>query len=384
MRDRLGRREFIAAGVAGSVLTAGCAGGGSSDDSNGNGDGDGGSSADGSSSTGDSGTSTISITSFPVNVDGLTNTHIDRSGILGEELDEAGYDYEMQFTFEGPPQFVAGNTEVAHDISALEAARITQEQDMDLAVIARIQTAFMGMHVVPGGEYDPEVTGSVQASIDKAAEGNAGVGILGWGVGDVPPTQLVMQRLYDKDFFQDNSDFEVATSSPSAMPQLVVDGELAMGSFSATHGAADQLLNDELKPLYFGVDLMRENGWGTPPLSDVVTTQEFLENNREACAAIARALDRGTDWVYGDAIDEAPGDSELRDILIAETPEAAEYALRYHVEDGTKYSPESTTLWEDNSVTDEWVENTKRALRNAEEVDQLESGWDDRLEFVQF
>jgi ABC-type nitrate/sulfonate/bicarbonate transport system substrate-binding protein len=379
MRDRLSRRSFIATGVTGSVLTAGCVGGNSSGNGNG-----GTTSSNGDSSTSDSGTSTISITSFPVNVDGLTNTYIDNSGILGEELDEVGYDYEMQFTFEGPPQFVAGNTEVAHDISALEAARLTQEQDMDLAVIARIQTAFMGMHVVPGGPYDPEETGSIQATLDKAAEENASVGILGWGVGDVPPTQLVMQRLYDKAFFQDNSDFEVATSSPSAMPKLVVDGELAMGSFSATHGAASQLLNDELKPLYFGVDLLQENGWGTPPLSDVVTTQEFLENNREACAAIARALNRGTDWVYNDAIDEAPEDPELRDILIAEEPEAAEYALEYHIEDGTKYSPESTTLWEDNGVTDEWVENTKTALRNAEEVDQLESGWEDRLEFVQF
>jgi ABC-type nitrate/sulfonate/bicarbonate transport system substrate-binding protein len=371
MTEHLSRRGIISAGAAGLALTAGCLGGTRSTS---------GSSGEDTSSDG----STISITSFPLNVDGLTNYYIDDSGILEEELSSVGYEYDMQLTFEGPPQFVSGKTDVAHDISALEAARLTQEQDMDLAVLGRIQTAFMGMHVVPGSEWDPENTGSVQATLDKAADEGGKVGILGWGVGDVPPTQLLMERLWGKKFYQDETDFEVVTSQPSVMPKLIADGELAMGSISATHGAANELLNDELKPIYFGADMMRAQGWGTPPLSDVVTTQEFLEENRDACEAIVRALDRGTDWVHSEALDEVGGDSELQELLITQESAPAEYALQYHTEPGTKYSPDGPTLWEDNYVTDDWVEDTKTALRNAQEVDQLGSGWEDKLEFVTF
>jgi len=255
---------------------------------------------------------------------------------------------------------------------------------MDLAVFGRFQTAFMGMHVVPDSKWDITQSGSVQATMDMADEEDAKFGILGWGVGDVPPQQLILQRLYNKEFYQDNNDFEVITSKPAVMPKLIVDGDLTMGSISATHGAADQLLNDELKPLYFGADICRQQGWGTPPLSDLVTTQEFLGNNREACEAILRAVNRGTDWVFSDAVDEVPNDPDLRELMITENPDAAEYAVQYHTEPGTKYSPKGPTLWQNNNVTDGWIENTKKLLRNAEEVDQLESGWDDKLEMVQF
>jgi len=319
-----------------------------------------------------------------VNVDGLTNTHIDQSGKLGNELEKVGYDYDLQTTFDGPPLFVSGKTNVAHDISALEAARLTQEQDMQLVVLGRLQTAFMGMHIVQGSEWDPENTGGIQSTMDKATEQNAKVGILGWGVGDIPPTQLLMKRLWSKDFFRDASDFRVITTDPPVMPKLMLDGELSMGSTSATHGAASQLLNDEIKPLFFASDLVEEQGWGVPPLSDIVTRKEYYENNKEACKAIVEAVNRGTDWVYNKAINKVPQNSNLREILLAESPDAAEYALKYHVEQGTKYSPEQPTLWEENYVTDDWVERTKSLLRNAEDVDQLESGWEDKLEFARF
>lgn len=369
-RNPFGRRRFIKAAAAGAALTAGCTGGSQSGDSD-SGDSDG-------------GVDNLKITSFPLNVDGLTSVHIDRSGKLEEELDEVGVSHELQTTFEGPPLFVSGKTDVAFDISALEAARLTQEQDMDLAVFGRLQTAFMGMHVAPDSKWDITQSGSVQETMNIADDENAKIGILGWGVGDVPPQQLILQRLYGKAFYQDNTDFEVITSQPAVMPKLILDGELAMGSISATHGAADQLLNDELKPLYFGADICRQQGWGTPPLSDLVTTQEFLENNRETCEAILRAVNRGTDWVFSDAVNEVPDDPDLRELMITENPDAAEYAVRYHTEPGTKYSPKGPTLWENNAVTDDWVEDTKKLLRNAEDVDQLDSGWEDKLEFVQF
>lgn len=354
------RRQFIAgASVAATAGLAGCGQfGGGSDSEN-----------------------TVRIASFPLDVDGVVFDYIDTEGVLDEHLEGTGWDYEMTLTFEDVPQFVSNQADIA-GISELEAAQIGVEQEIDTSVIARRANSYWGWLVKTGGEYDPDNTGSVQATLDKVVEDDANIGIGGWGLGHIPADQIAFSEAYGLEMSEEGGDFNVVTAEIPAISQLVDQGDLAMGANAPSFGSAPYLLDDTLKPLFWELDKIDELGLGLPPLTGLVCRQSFLEENEEAVRAVFEATNEGYSWFYEQAVEDVPGNDDWMQMLAAENQEQAEYIVKWQKNDDVKYGTENIPRPKDITFTQDRIADSRDFLQRVQDVGFIPSGWQDYVEMV--
>lgn len=394
------RRTFLkAAGAAGVLGLAGCSGNdggdggdgsdgsdggsGGSDGGDGSGGSDGGDGGSGGSTGGD--LTEITFTNFPINLPGAIWEYLDnRTNILANEMESAGYTTNRKASFQGPSLFFSGQAQIATDLNSIEAARASINRDVDLRVLDRSMSTFLGLHTKAGSKYDPQETGGVQQSFEALMNDNARIGIFGWGVGDVPAYQIVASRMTDGVMSQDSNDYNVVTSDAAAIPKLIEQGDLAAGASSPTHGAGSRLKSGAVAPLIYPSDFFDQQDWGTPSLENAVTRASFLESDREACQALVRAYDQGTTWFAEKALDDIPGDDSYMEKLGVSDPAVAEYSIKWILGEDVKWQYETDTpkLYEDVSLTEDWVASNKQFLSTAEDINQVPSGWQDRVEFV--
>lgn len=326
---------------------------------------------------------TVNMVTFPLDVDGLVAQYIKNEGVMEEEMSNAGYDWELQMTFEGLPQFLSGNAQIA-GLGGIEAARLAIEREMNLVNFAVRSWMYLGMLVKTGSKWDPENTGSVEATIEKVASEGGKIGIGGWSFGNVPVDQIILEQGFDKEMAEGGGDVRVVTAELPSLPSLAAKGDVAMASSSPTHGAAGQLVNDELKPLYWGHDMLNSLGFGTPPLGGLGCRKEFYDQEPEAVEACLRAWNRGFNWFFENGLEEVPPDKDKRERLGTTSEEQARFAIPWvkHAE-GVKYRSRIPPRSKDIANNEEKTNQVMTFLEATENAGMLESGWDEYFEMIE-
>lgn len=324
---------------------------------------------------------TVTIASFPQDMDGVIFEHLDEEGILEDHLSDTGWDYELQLTFEDIPQFVSGEADIA-GVSELEAAQIGVEQEIPTTVFARRAQAYFGWLVEAGGPYDPDETGGVQESLDAIVDEGADIGIGSWGLGHVPADQIAFSEGYDLTMAEDGGDFSVVTAEIPAIPQLIEQGDLAMGANSPSHGAVGRLLDGTLKPLFWDHDKINELGLGLPPLTGLVSRQSFFEENEDVVRAVFDAANEGHSWFYEDGPDEIPPNGGFQELLGAENEDQAEYIVEWQQGGDVTHGTEEVPRLKEIGFTQDRINDAQDFLGRVEDIGFIPSGWEEYVEMV--
>ncbi len=291
------------------------------------------------------------------------------TNILADEMEAAGYQANVQRSWEGAPLFAAGGPDIS-TMSSLEAARIGAERDLDLAVFGRVAPLFKGMWVPRGGQYDPESTGGAQATIDAIAEDSATVGIGSWAGGEIPGYMAAFNTEFGYTFSQEQSDFNAITADYSAIPQLMLDGDLAIGDASPVHGIArhlDESGTPQHREVFNCAATLEANDIGIPLLNSLTTNQSFLEENEEAAAAFLRAWHEGMAWLFEDPMGRIMSDEEGHFEQLAVTTEAqAQYIADWGI--NMSLDNEYPIVYEDQELTDSFIEEDRGFINRVAEL----------------
>lgn len=327
---------------------------------------------------------TVEIVSFPLDVDGVVFNYIDEAGILEEKLSDTDWDYQVNLSFEDIAPYVSNTAEIV-GFSELEAAEIGVREEIDTTVFARRANAYFGWLVKTGSMWDPDETGGVQQTLDLIVEEGANIGIGGWGLGHVPADKLAFSEGYGLEMAEEGGDFNVVTAEIPAIPQLIDQGDLAIGANSPTHGAAGRLLDGTLKPLFWDHDKVNELGLGYPPLAGMGTRTSFYEENPDVVERVFEAANEGYDWFFEQGLEEVPPDEDRRDTIGVQNEEEAEYAVRWQQhEEGVEYRTEGPPRPKDIGMSDDVVDDARDFLAAAVEVEFIPGGWEEYVDFVSF
>ena len=359
------RRRFLKATGASALAggLAGCTGGdggdggsdgGGGDGGDGGGDGGGGTTTDGGGGDGGSGCDSMQSLQaayppvcLPIE---CPIAHLQESGRMQEIWGEDCQEVEFQFTFEDGSLFAANQIQ--------------------------------GVHVKAGGPYDPENTGSLQATFDKIVEDGGLFAIDSWGAGNVPYLQIILEDIYGYTLAENGGDFEVQTTDYGTMPQLLVRDELAVADYAGTSGGQAEFVNGEVTTLFWIAPVMvNEIGTGSPPLASLTGRQSFFDENPKAVQNNLQMWNEGIKW-FRDNADSFPSDPEMQEALNSENEEQAQWIIDLVVkgENGAGGTPllAETPL----GLTEDDIENKKTLIRQMEELGQVPSGWEDHLTFL--
>lgn len=357
------RRTFLkAAGTAAvAVGTAGCLGG--------------------ITGGGSSENQEITIGMAPGGFQGIVASHIlDDTDILAEEMSERGYSATIEQSWEETALFAAGGPDTSM-MSSLEAAILATERELELATFARISPMHMGWWVERDGDYDPSVTGSEQATMDKIVEEGANVGIGSWAGGHIPVDTIVTEEEYGYTFSEEGGDFSVVTADYVALPDLVLQGEVAICGTGPMWGIARNLGDDGTPrhtEVFNGAAKSEELGLGVPPFNNLVVTQQFMEDHRDAAEAYIHAWHRGMDWLYEDPMGRILANQEANfEELAIETEEQAQYIVDWGV--NLTLSNEYPYNYQEQEFTDARIESERNFLSEANAVGFIPDGWEERL-----
>jgi hypothetical protein len=399
--DTTNRRAFLkGAGVAGVAGLAGCTGGngsggsGGSDGSGGSGgsdgsDGSGGSGgsggSDGSGGSGDDGTATsggqMKTVSLNVPAYGYWTVmmkEMERQGVLRENMESAGYDFELQYTWSGAPLFAAGKADIVH-ISPLECARLGPEQGINTVVSGRIASEFEGFWTRPGTDYDPDEVGSIQTAVDNMIKDQATLAHGSWAGGNIPPGKIFMDQ-YGQDF-SEGGDFKIVTASYTAIPRLLADEQIDVALTSPMHGGGRFVLGDAMKPIAQFPPWFAGNTGFVPPLVNVATSQSFMDSDRAAVQAMVDTWKQGAEYLYESGPDAIQDDTDIGH-LGCKSMEGARYVINYGLGvDDAPYSVDYPVVFEDTYIDDEYISGQQNFLSTIEERGLVPSGWQDYVAF---
>ena len=387
-RTRRQYLKYTGGAIAGTALS-GCLGGEGGDGETDGGDGSSGdgSSGDGSSGDGSGGGATTSqgdpqtvrMVLSPFGFAGIIyDQMLNATDRLETRLQSEGYTIEAKETWENTALFAAGGPDFS-DMSAMEAATLSSERDLDLAVNGRMASFFIGALVQHGGPFSTEQTGGLEASVTKIAEeGKFAIG--SWGGGDVQAYQVVMPERFGLSFSEDQSDFEVVTADYFALPGLVVDGKAAACSTAPHYGAAPMFAGDDpsLEGLFWTSDLLSEMGYGTSMLNSWVTTQEFANDNPEAVKAVVGAWSETVDDFVSRPYELATQDTYM-EMLACENETQARWLIDWGVKN--EYTYETPVIYEETALTDETIDQERKFISAAAEGGHVPESWTDSLEF---
>lgn len=360
--DDISRRRVLKAGGAATIAlgSAGCTGG----------------------ILGGSGeTNEITIGMAPGGFQGIVANYIlEGSDILEEEMNERGYTATIERSWEETALFASGGPDTSM-MSSLEAAILATERDLNLATFARISPMHMGWWVERGGDYDPETTGGEQATFGSIVEDGASVGIGSWAGGHIPVDTIVLDEAYGYTFAEEEGDFNVVTADYVAIPDLVLQGELAIGGTGPMWGIARNL-DDDGEPrhteVFNGAAKCEELNLGVPPFNNLIVTQEFIEEHEPAAEAYIQAWHRGMQWLYDDPMGRIMANREDNFAELAiETEAQAQYIVDWGI--NLSLDNDYPYNYREQEFTDDRIEQERNFLSAANEVGFVPDGWEDRL-----
>lgn len=395
------RRKLMKAGAVASAgilgATAGCT---SSPDSGGSGGSDGGSSGgDGGSDGGNGGSSsgsqesqtTVRLLLAPTGFQGIIMDYLaNDTDILNDYFSEENLNVEVSRSWEGAAIFTSGGADF-ETFGSLEAAKLAGERGLPLAVNANLAPQIMQVVGARGGAYDPDETGSPQASMDRLAEEQDVFALGGWGGGTGIMMPMIIQEAFGYTFTDDeSSDFNnIRTAEYSAVPQLVENGDVAMGTSSPIHGAAPYMAPAEyggeeptVTSLYGCGSIVAElDGFNAPQLNSWTCSQEYASQYPGSPRAIVQAFSDGLGWMYEDPIGRIEADDQHLNQLGLETMEQAQYVLDWGI--NLDLDNDLPVVYEDIELTDQFIEEDRNFLRTAQDVGFLTEGWEENLEYRQ-
>lgn len=387
------RRKFMKAGaVAGTGLltaTAGCTSDGDSG-GGGGGDGSGGSDGNGGSSGGSQSTKDVAqIILAPTGFQGIIMDHITRdTDILTNKFKENNLDTKVSKSWESAAIFTSGGADFG-TFGSLEAAKLAGERDLPLAVNANLAPQFMCSVVAKDGPYDPANTGSGQASMDKLNQTQDRYALGGWGGGTGIMMPLIVKEAFGYNFTDDDSsDFDnITTAEYSAVPQLINDDNVVMGTSSPLHGAAPTMAPEQYDgdtasittAWQLGGAMDKLDNFSAPQLNSWTCSQEYADKYPGSPEAMVQSFQTGTDWFYEDPLGRVEGNDEHLRQLGLETMDAARYVMDWGI--NLELDNELQVLYEDTGLTEEFVSNDKNFLTSAAETGFLTEGWEENLKY---
>lgn len=305
----------------------------------------------------------------------------EQTDIADAVMEEAGYEYDLNMTWDARSLFLGGNADLVPSNSTIEAAGMVENQELDVTVTSKRTPQHTGLYVREGGAYDPDVAGGKQAAIDNLVDDQANFGIGGWGLSTIPAYRIIFSEKYGYEFDPDG-DFNVFTAEFPALARLLADQEIAAGGSGPPYNLWD--FRNELKPLFWMQVEMMDLGFPGDVLgiSNGVTQTAFAEENPEAIKAYLAILKHVSEYMQ-DNLEEVAQDPEIQETLGASSAEEAQWflAFRYRAENSPNEFPATLTEME---LTDEHVEAERDALSEATDLGALEGSWENGLSFEQY
>lgn len=389
------RRSYlkrVAAGAVGVSALAGCSGGGdggdgsSGDGSSGDGGGDGSSGGDGGSTGGSSEPVDITVTYPPTGWWATIGDIVADEGLIDKYLAEHGVEanFEIQRTWDGVPIFVSGQSDIAQ-FGTFESSFLGPEEEIEITAFGKVVPQFVEMLVKSGGQYDPENTGSTQASIDLLKETGDNVGIGAWSSGSVPGSRIVMEQQYNTAFSEEQADVNIVTAGFFAIAELITNGDLAAGHASPMLGGARFYLNDEVTRLYHIGDAIADLGFGWAPLENQVCRTDFFEENTEACKVYHDAKNEAMSILHDDPVGIITQSQEYIENLGVQNEEEAEFTVEYNINLNNPFTdlepPKHPAVYSEYALDDEWIANDKKFLDRIAEIGMTSPDWADYLSY---
>jgi len=382
------RRKVMKAGAAAStgLLTAAAGCTSSTDGDSGDGGGNGGDSNGSQESQ-----TTVRLLLAPTGFQGIIMDYLaEDTEILADYYSEENLDVEVSRSWEGAAIFTSGGADF-ETFGSLEAAKLAGERDIPLAVNANLAPQIMQVVGARGSDYDPEVSGGPQASMDLLSEQQDVFALGGWGGGTGIMMPMIIQEAFGYNFTDDeSSDFDnITTAEYSAVPQLVEGGDAAMGTSSPIHGAAPTMApaeyNDEEQTTtsIFGCgSIMADlDGFNAPQLNSWTCSQDYASQYPGSPRAIVQSFSEGLSWLYEDPLGRIEEDEEHLNQLGLENIDQARYVLDWGI--NLDLENDLPVIYEDIELTESFIEEDKNFLRSAQDVGFLTQGWEENLEYRQ-
>lgn len=396
------RRSVIkSTGVAGLIGLAGCVGGGDDDGAAGGTD----TPMDENGDDGDTATPTKATTTptEPVDVTvaipptgwwAVLATLAQDEGYLEDASAEVGAnaDFTFAFTWGDVPAWVSGNADIAQ-FGALEASRIGPREDQEITVFGKNTPLNFGPMIRIGGDLDPTNTGSVEASVDKIVNDEAKFAIGAWGGADATSYDVAFGSIFDHRFKEQGGDFNVVTAGYFSIGKLVADGQIDVGSSGEGMGAAPQMMNGSVKPLFWLKDIIpreligKETKWGFPTMQNIVARTNWFDENTRAAEAYFESQKRALAKLHEDPVQVITRSDEYIETMGAGSQREAEFIVNYGIERNSPLgvpSPEHASVYDTAGMSDEYVQTQRDFLDTVAEVGLTESNWKDFVTHHQF
>lgn len=372
------RRKLIKAGAAGGAglmtASAGCLGGNGGESS-------------GSQET----KTTVRLLLAPTGFQGIMMDYLTTdTDILEDTYAEENLGVEVSRSWEGAAIFTSGGADF-ETFGSLEAAKLGGERDLPLAVNANLAPQIMQVVGEKGGDYDPDVSGSAQASMDLLHERQDVFALGGWGGGTGIMMPMIIKEAFGYEFADDEStDFDrITTAEYSAVPTLVERRDAAMGTSSPIHGAAPTMAPAEYNDAeptvtsIFGCGsaVAELDGFAAPQLNSWTCSQDYAAQYPGSPRAIVQSYTEALKWMYEDPMGRIEEDPEHLTQLGLEDLDQAQYVIDWGI--NLELDNDLPVAYEDIELTDEFIEQDRNFLRSAEEVGFLSEGWEENLEYRQ-
>jgi hypothetical protein len=304
---------------------------------------------------------------------------MESQGVLEQNMADAGYDYTLQYSWDGAPLFVSGQMDVVHT-SPLENARMGPEQGVETSVSGRIVADFEGFWAPPGSRYDPDEVGDVRTAVDNMIADDATLVHGSWAGGNIPPGKILMDSYgYD---FSEEGDFTIVTAAYTAIPRLLSEGEADVALTSPMHGGGRYVLDGAMVPIaQFPPWFQAETGF-VPPLMNVTTRQSFADENPEAVRAMVETWSAGADFLYENGAGVIADEDDVGN-LGCSTMRGAQYAMEWGLGEDVEYAMDQEVIHEDAFLDDEYVEGQTAFLDAAGERGLVPADWADYVSFRQ-
>lgn len=302
----------------------------------------------------------------------------EETDILETVMDEAGYELDLELTWEAKSLFLGGDADLAPSNGTMEAAEMSENQDMELAVNGRLTPQHTGLYVREGSDYDPDVAGGKQEAIDAIVEDEARFGIGGWGLGTIPAYRLIFEEKYGYTF-EEGGDFNIFSAEFPTLAQLLANEEIDAGGSGPPYNLWP--VRDELKPLFWMQEELMDLGYGgaTLGIANAITRQEYFDEHGEAVRAFLGADKHAIEY-FRDNIDEHAADSDLQETLGADSEEEARWLLEFRYR-GDHSPNEYPASMADFEYDDDRVDQELESLGRVEDLGMLGGDWQDRVSF---
>ncbi|WP_254533267.1 hypothetical protein [Natrinema gelatinilyticum] len=300
--------------------------------------------------------------------------------------------FTFKNTWDDVPTWTSGKADIAQ-FGALEASRIGPRREIPITVFGKFVPLNFGPMVKTGGKYDPKKTGGVKQSIDKIVNDNAKFGIGSWGGADATAYDVAMAENFNYRFKEDGGDFSVVTAGYFTMGKQVADGKLAVGSSGEGMGAAPQMMNGDIKPLFWLKDLVskavfgQENKWGFPTMQNLVTRTEFYENNKKAIQVYYQAQEKALQKLRKDPLSVITRSKDYVETMGAGSEEEAKFIVNYGINlEGTDSlpAPKHPAIYDTTAMSDQYVQTQSDFLNKVAQKGLTEKNWGDYVQHVQF